>query len=129
MSEFRVNCGKAAVIVQAVRLLEKRRLKDDAEERKWKSILIKLYLNLSLCNLRLRKPTLAITHSRSALALDIKNVKAIFRLGQVKSNVQWTKNFVVLLHSIVVRFFVHFDECKTMICKNRYNAHRKGGQI
>lgn len=70
--------------MQAVRLLEKRRLKNDAEEQKWKSILIKLYLNLSLCNLRLRKPILSITHSRNALALDSNNVKAIFRLGQVK---------------------------------------------
>jgi hypothetical protein len=67
-------------------------LKDDAEEVKWKSILIKLYLNLSLCNLRLRKPALSITHSRSALSLDGKNVKAIFRLGQVEYDIvciQW----------------------------------------
>ena len=69
--------------MQAVRLLENRRLKNDEEEAKWKSLLVKLYLNVSLCNLRLRKPKVAISHSRNALSLDSKSVKAIFRLGQV----------------------------------------------
>lgn len=71
--------------MQAVRLLEKLRLKDAEEEAKWKSILIKLYLNLSLCKLRMRKPKLAITHCRDVLELDGKNVKATFRLGQVNA--------------------------------------------
>ena len=64
-------------------MLENRRLKDDEEEKKWKKALIKLYLNLSLCNLRMHRPKPAITNCRNALDLDEKNVKAVFRLGQV----------------------------------------------
>lgn len=72
-----------ARVTQAVRMLEKRRLQGPEEEKRWKSIMIKLYLNLSLCYLRMRKPKPAVTHSRNALDLDGRNVKATFRLGQV----------------------------------------------
>lgn len=71
------------VTPQAVKLLENRRLKDEEEEAKWKKILIKLYLNMSLCYLRMHKPKPAITNCRNVLDLDEKNVKATFRLGQV----------------------------------------------
>ena len=70
---------------KAVRLLENRRLKDECEEKKWRAVLIKLYLNVSLCYLRMRRPKPAITNSRKVLELEPKNVKAIFRLGQVRS--------------------------------------------
>ena len=66
-----------------MRLLEEKRLKDAEEEKKWKAVLLKLYLNQSLCSLRQSKPKLAITQSRKVMELDPKNVKAHFRLGQV----------------------------------------------
>ena len=68
---------------QAVHLLEEKRLKDAEEEKKWKAVLLKLYLNQSLCSLRQSKPKLAITQCRKVMELDPKNVKAHFRLGQV----------------------------------------------
>ena len=70
-------------VLKAVRLLEEKRLKDDEEEKKWKAVLLKLYLNQSLCSLRQGKPKLAITQCRKVMELDPKNVKAHFRLGQV----------------------------------------------
>ena len=69
--------------MQAVRLLEEKRLKNEEEEQKWKAVLLKLYLNQSLCSLRLGRPKLAITQCRKVLDFDPKNVKAYFRLGQV----------------------------------------------
>ena len=70
-------------LLQAVRLLEEKKLKDAEEERKWKAGLLKLYLNQSLCSLRQGKPKLAITQCRKVTEFDPKNVKAHFRLGQV----------------------------------------------
>lgn len=84
------GCGLHLDNLQAVRLLENRRLKNAEEEKKWKQILVKLYLNLSLCYLRMRKPKPAITYSRNVLDFEPKNVKAIFRLGQVGGEVLYT---------------------------------------
>ena len=70
-------------LLQAIRILEAAHLKDEAEERLWKTSLKKLYLNLALCNLRQRKSDLAISNCQRVLELDRKNVKAFFRMGQV----------------------------------------------
>lgn len=63
--------------------MENIRLKNEEEERQWKEALVKLYLNLCLCNLRQKKSKPVITYCRKALELDPKNIKAHFRLGQV----------------------------------------------
>lgn len=68
---------------QAIRLLEETRLKSDEEEKKCQAILLRVYLNVSLCYLRQSKSAPAITYCRKALDIDSKNVKAHFRLGQV----------------------------------------------
>lgn len=73
--------------MQAINILEKRRLKDEEEEQKWKTLLVKLYLNQSLCSIRMKRPKLAIVLCRSVLDLDEKNVKAIFRMGQVRNGI------------------------------------------
>ena len=69
--------------MQAARQLEAVRLKDEEEEAVWRISLKKLYLNLSLCNLKQRKSQLALSNCRRVLELDGKNVKAFFRIGQV----------------------------------------------
>ena len=69
---------------QGIRVLEPAHLKDDEEEEKWREVLVKLYLNLALSNLRQCKSKLAINHCRRVLELDSKNMKATFRLGQVQ---------------------------------------------
>ena len=76
---------KTSFRAQAVRLLEEKRLKNEEEEKKWKAVLLKLYLNQSLCSLRLGRPKLAITQCRKVLDFDPNNVKAYFRLGQVSA--------------------------------------------
>lgn len=69
--------------VQAVRLIEEVHLQNEEEEDMWKQALIKLYLNLSLCLLRLKKAERAAALCRKALDLDENSVKAHYRLGQV----------------------------------------------
>ena len=69
--------------MQAIRQLEPVRLKGEEEEEVWRVSLKKLYLNLSLCNLKQRKSQLALSNCRRVLELDGKNVKALFRIGQV----------------------------------------------
>lgn len=69
--------------VQAVKLIEDVHLRNEEEEEVWKQALIKLYLNLSLCLLRLKKAERAAALCRKALDLDENSVKAHYRLGQV----------------------------------------------
>ena len=69
---------------KAIRLLENVRLKNEEEECQWKEVLVKLYLNLCLCNLRQKKSKPVITYCKKALELDPQNIKAHFRLGQVR---------------------------------------------
>ena len=80
-------------------------LKDEKEERLWSVALLKLYLNLSLCDIKQCKSTLAITHCRRALELDGKNVKATFRLGQVRKYCVSVSNVCLILLNIPP--FVH----------------------
>eukprot|EP00731_Ephydatia_muelleri_P023155 Em0015g738a len=72
----------AAKYKKALRKLEDIRLKDEAEEDQWKSVLLKLYLNMALCSHKQRKPKVVITNSKKALEIDANNMKAFFRLGQ-----------------------------------------------
>ncbi|XP_064391991.1 inactive peptidyl-prolyl cis-trans isomerase FKBP6-like [Halichondria panicea] len=77
------NFGKASSkYLKAVRLLESARLKDEIEEKQWKEVLLKLYLNQSLVSLKLNKHRLAVAQCKRALDIDPRNVKANFRLGQ-----------------------------------------------
>ena len=68
---------------QAVRMLEGVRMKNEEEEIVWKTAMKKLYLNLALCNLKQHKSGLALSNCRRVMEFDGKNVKAIFRMGQV----------------------------------------------
>ena len=68
---------------QAIRLLESSRLKDSEEEELWTDALVKLYINLSLTNLKQKKPKCAITNCRRVLELKENNVKATFTLAKV----------------------------------------------
>ena len=70
-------------------MLETVRLKDEEEEVVWKTAMKKLYLNLALCNLKQRKSEFALSNCRHVLELDGKNVKAIFRMGQVCLEQPW----------------------------------------
>ena len=73
----------AILCAQAVKLIEDVHLQNEEEEDIWKQALIKLYLNLSLCLLRLKKAERAAAMCRRALDLDENSVKAHYRLGQV----------------------------------------------
>jgi len=67
---------------QAIRLLENANLKDEDAEVIMKKSALKLYLNLSLCDLKQAKSARACTYARKALAIDNRNVKALFRLSR-----------------------------------------------
>ena len=69
---------------QAIRLLEEARLADQSEEDEMKRVLLKLYLNTALCNIKLCQSPRALSNCTKALEIDPQNVKAIFRRGQVR---------------------------------------------
>ena len=64
---------------QAIRILEDANLKDDEDEVLQSRALVKLYLNRSMCAIKLEKWDHAITFSNKALYLDPKNAKALYR--------------------------------------------------
>lgn len=67
---------------QALRLIENARLQNEKEEQQMKEVSLKLFLNLSLCDLKQTRSGRACKYARKALDLDRKNVKALFRLAQ-----------------------------------------------
>jgi len=67
---------------QAARLLENGHLQNEKEEVKMKEILLKLYLNISLCQLKLNMHPMACKYARKALEIQPKNVKALWRLAR-----------------------------------------------
>jgi len=71
-------CGRYS---RALRLLENARLKDEEDEKLMKEACQKLYLNLSLCDLKQKRSGRAAKYARKALECDPRNVKAIYRLG------------------------------------------------
>lgn len=54
---------------------------NDEEEKRWKTTMLKLYLNLSQICLKQTKPKKTIFYCKLALDLDPENVKATFRYG------------------------------------------------
>lgn len=67
---------------RALRLLENSNLKNEQEENLMKQSALKLYLNLSLCDLKDAKSGRACKYARKALEVDAKNVKALYRLAR-----------------------------------------------
>ena len=69
---------------QAVKYLEDYHLQDEAEENEQKKILLPLYQNLSLCNLKLSMcEGSAIMWANRALQID-RTAKALFLKGKVR---------------------------------------------
>ena len=67
---------------QALRLLENANLKDEDEEKLMKSAALKLYLNLSLCDMKQARYGRACKYARKALEVDYNNIKALYRLAR-----------------------------------------------
>ncbi|CAL8316838.1 unnamed protein product [Merluccius merluccius] len=59
------------------------RLKEKEEEEAVKALLLPVYLNLTLTELRLESPRKALKYANRALDIDPQNTKALFRCGQV----------------------------------------------
>lgn len=66
---------------KGIHLLERCRLKEESEEKLMNEALLLLYLNASLCSLRLGQGIRARKYGRKALDIDPKNIKAIFRIA------------------------------------------------
>ncbi|XP_011402831.2 PREDICTED: inactive peptidyl-prolyl cis-trans isomerase FKBP6-like [Amphimedon queenslandica] len=87
--------------IKAIRLLESSRLQDEEEEELWKDSLMKLYINLSLTNLKQRKPKCVITNCRRVLELKDNNVKATFTLAKAFSMLgEWSESRKYLVKAI-----------------------------
>ncbi|KAK6192466.1 hypothetical protein SNE40_003928 [Patella caerulea] len=67
---------------KAVDVLEMYHLKNEKEEESQQKMLLKLYLNLSLCCLNLCHSGRAISYCKKVLELDKNNCKALFRFGK-----------------------------------------------
>ncbi|KAG1663364.1 Inactive peptidyl-prolyl cis-trans isomerase FKBP6 [Nymphon striatum] len=63
-------------------MLQNFRLKNDEEEIVQQQMLLKCYLNSSICALKLNRAPLVITMCSLALQIDQKNPKALFRKGK-----------------------------------------------
>lgn len=81
---FSLNHTKraAGTYSRALRLLENANLKNEHEERMMKQSALKLYLNLSLCDLKDAKSGRACKYARKALEIDPKNTKALYRFAR-----------------------------------------------
>lgn len=67
---------------KGIQLLETCRVQDATEEKKMNDTLLLLYMNASLCSLKLGQGARAKTFGRKALDIDPKNIKAVFRIAQ-----------------------------------------------
>jgi len=67
---------------KSIYLLESTGVKDEAEEARWKAVMLKLHLNMSAVCLKQSKPKKCIFYCKQALDFDANNVKSLFRYGQ-----------------------------------------------
>ncbi len=67
---------------KSIYLLENTNIKDEAEEARWKAVMLKLNLNMSAVCLKQSKPKKCIFYCKQTLDLDKDNVKSLFRYGQ-----------------------------------------------
>ena len=59
------------------------RVTQKVDEKEVKALLLPIYLNLALTELRLESPQKALKYTNRALEIDPHNTKALFRSGQV----------------------------------------------
>lgn len=67
---------------KAIYLLDNTCLATEEEEKKWKSVQLKLYLNMSQVCLKRSKPKKTIYYCKLSLDLEPQNAKAIYRYGK-----------------------------------------------
>ncbi|XP_038059182.1 inactive peptidyl-prolyl cis-trans isomerase FKBP6-like isoform X3 [Patiria miniata] len=72
----------ASQYIKAIRLLENARLANQSEEDEMKRVLLKLYLNLALCDIKQGQCPRALSNCIKALEIDPQNIKAMYRRGQ-----------------------------------------------
>ncbi|KAL4224000.1 Inactive peptidyl-prolyl cis-trans isomerase fkbp6 [Mactra antiquata] len=67
---------------KASQLLEERRLKDEAEEKEQRKLLLRVYINLALCCIKLAHSGRAIGYCRQSLDIEKNNAKALYLNGR-----------------------------------------------
>ncbi|KAL3856937.1 hypothetical protein ACJMK2_011643 [Sinanodonta woodiana] len=67
---------------KAAKILEDCRLKNEKEEKEQQSLLLKLYLNMAVCCVKLNHSGQAITYSRKALQIERDSAKALYLMGK-----------------------------------------------
>ncbi|KAK3600289.1 hypothetical protein CHS0354_027132 [Potamilus streckersoni] len=81
---------------KAAKILEDCRLKNEVEEKEQQALLLKLYLNMSVCCVKLNHSGQAITYSRKALQIDRNCPKALYLMGKAlhqKSEFEEARNY------------------------------------
>jgi tetratricopeptide (TPR) repeat protein len=88
---------------KAIYLLEKTSIQNEEEEIRWKSTMLKLYLNMSQICLKQLKPKKTIFYCKSALYLDEQNVKALYRYGsslRLLQDFERARKFLLRAHGL-----------------------------
>lgn len=110
---------------RASKMLEEFHLQDDVQERSQQELLLKCYLNLAMCALKLNKAPLTITNCNLVLEIDHRNTKALFRKATAYMMLQEFDKAVKFL-KIAKNIEPHNEEILselTAISKKKAEAH------
>lgn len=88
---------------KSIYLLENTNVKDDEEEIRWKSVMLKLNLNMSAVCLKQSKPKNCIFYCKASLDFDPQNVKSLYRYGQslrILQDFERSKKFLIRAYNL-----------------------------
>lgn len=89
---------------KSIYLLDNTSVKDEAEETRWKAVMLKLYLNMSAVCLKQSKPKKCIYYCKLALDFEPQNVKSLFRYGQslrILQDFERSRKFLLRAYNLV----------------------------
>lgn len=89
---------------KSIYLLDNTNVKDEEEEARWKSVMLKLYLNMSAVCLKQSKPKKCIYYCKLALDFEPNNVKSLFRYGQslrILQDFERSRKFLLKAYNLV----------------------------
>jgi len=95
---FSFVIGTDKLFSQAVKCLEECHLQNSEEEVEQQKMLLHLYINSAICQLRLNHHVRVLSYCHQALDIQEQNVKAFFLKGKVTS----VANTNILLLTLVV---------------------------
>ena len=105
---------------KSIYLLDNTSVKDEAEEARWKAVMLKLYLNMSAVCLKQSKPKKCIFYCKLALDFEPNNVKSLFRYGQaslINSNCLYNLFVNICVRVKSLRILQDFDRSRKFLVR------------